>query len=71
MLCGDLDGKAFAREGIHVCVWPSPFPVPLKLSRHCQLAILQYKIKSLMNKNEIKCVSMLGLSHMSRLKLGI
>ena len=29
---------------IHECVWLSPFAVHLRLSQHCQLPILQYKI---------------------------
>ena len=29
---------------IHVCIWLSPFAVHLKLSKHDQLVILQYKI---------------------------
>ena len=38
---GSLGGK-----WIHVYVWLSPFAVHLKLSQHCQSAIVQYKIKS-------------------------
>ena len=38
-------GGEFGRKWIHVCVWLSPFAVHLKLSKHGQLAILQYKIK--------------------------
>ena len=32
-------------NGLHVYVWVSPFAFHLKLSRHCWLAIPQYKIK--------------------------
>ena len=39
-------GGEFGGEWIRVCVWPSPFAVPLKLSQHCESAIPQYKIKS-------------------------
>jgi len=28
-------GGEFGGEWIHVCVWLSPFPIPLKLSQHC------------------------------------
>ena len=28
-------GEGFGGEWIHVCVWLSPFTVPLKLSQHC------------------------------------
>ena len=35
MLCGSLDGRGFGGEGIHVCIWLSPFTVHLKLSQHC------------------------------------
>ena len=50
MLCGSLDGRKFGGEWIHVYVWLSPFAVHLKLSQHCQLATLQYKIKSYLKK---------------------
>ena len=40
-------GREFGREWIRVYVWLSPFAVHLKLSQHCQLAILQYKIRFL------------------------
>ena len=43
---GDLRG-----EWIHVFVWLSVSAVHLKLSQHCESAILQYKTKSL---NKIK-----------------
>ena len=33
-------------ERIHVCVWLNPFAVHQKLSQHCELAKLQYKIQS-------------------------
>ena len=39
-------GGGFGGEGAPVHVWLSPFAVHLKLLQHCQLAILQYKIKS-------------------------
>ena len=54
MLCGSLDGRKFGGEWIHVYVWLSPFAVHLKLSQHCQLATLQYKIKSLKGKKKIE-----------------
>ena len=47
MLRGSLDGREFGGEWVHVYVWLSPFAVHLKLSQHCESAILQYKIKSL------------------------
>ena len=40
-------GGEFGGEWMHVYVWLSHFAVQLKLSQHCSLAILQYKIKSL------------------------
>ena len=40
----------FGGEWIHVYVWPSSFAVHLKLSQHCLLAILQYKIKRFKKK---------------------
>ena len=39
-------GGEFGGEWIHVYAWLSPFAVHLKLSRHCSLTLLQYKIKS-------------------------
>ena len=39
-------GGEFGGEWIHVHVWLSPFAVHLKLSQHCPLATLQYKIKN-------------------------
>ena len=39
-------GGEFGGEWIHVYMWLSPFAVHLKLSQHCSLALLQYKIKS-------------------------
>ena len=39
-------GGQFGGEEIHVCVWLDPFAIHLKVSQHCQSAILQYKIKS-------------------------
>ena len=68
---GTWMGRRLGEKG-YMCVYGQvPSLSPWNYHSNCQLAILQYKIKSLMNKNEIKCVSMLGLSHMSRLKLGI
>ena len=40
-------GGKFVREWIYV--WLSPFTIHLKPSQHCQLVIVQYKIKSLKN----------------------
>ena len=37
-------------EWIHVYVWLSHSAAHLKLSQHCQLALLQYKIKSFLKK---------------------
>ena len=37
-------------EWIHVYVWLNPFAIHLKLSQHCQPAILQYKTKSKLDK---------------------
>ena len=45
-------GGEFEREWIHVYVWLSPFAVHLKISQHCELAIPQYKIKSLRKEND-------------------
>ena len=45
MFCGNLDGRGFGGEWIHVYVWLSPFTVHLKPSQHCYSAIPQYKIK--------------------------
>ena len=45
-------GGEFAGEWIHVFACLSPFAVHLKLPQHCQLAILQYKIKSFKNDNK-------------------
>ena len=42
-------GGEFRGQWIHV--WPSPFAARLKLSQHCYLAILQYKIKSFLKKD--------------------
>ena len=39
-------GGEFGGDWIHVYVWLSPFAAHLKLSQHCLLAKLQYKIKS-------------------------
>ena len=36
----------FGGEWIHVQLWLGPFTVHMKLSQHCKLAVLQYKIKS-------------------------
>ena len=41
------------REWIQVYVWLSPITVHLRLPQHCQLIILQYKIKSLKLKIRI------------------
>ena len=46
VLFGSLDGSGFGGEWKHVYVRLSLFTVHLKLPQHCQLAILQYKIKS-------------------------
>ena len=45
-------GGEFAGEWIHMCIWLGRFAVYLKLSQHCYLAILQYKIKSLNNEKK-------------------
>ena len=47
-------GGGFGGERIHVYARLSPFTVHLKLSRHCQLAISQYKIKSSKEKKKIR-----------------
>ena len=44
-------GGEFWGEWILVYVSPSPFAVYLKLSQHCYLAILQYKIKTFLKKD--------------------
>ena len=43
-------GGGFGGEWIHVYVWLSHFAIHLKLSQHCQPAILQYKTKSKLDK---------------------
>ena len=43
-------GGGFGGEWIHVYVWLSHFAIHLKLSQHCQSAILQYKTKSKLDK---------------------
>ena len=40
-----MEGE-FGGEGMHVCVWLSPFAVQLKPSQHCYSAVRQYKIES-------------------------
>ena len=45
-------GGEFGGERIHVYVWLNRFAVHLKVSQHCWLAILQYKIKSLKEREE-------------------
>ena len=45
MSWGSLDRRGAGGGRIHGCVWLSPSAVHLKLSQHCQLATLQYKIK--------------------------
>ena len=47
-------GGEFGEEWIHVYVWLSPFPVHLKLSQHCSSTVLEYKIKSLIEKVKLK-----------------
>ena len=39
-------GGEFEEKWIRVFVWLSPFAIHQKLSQHCELAILQYKIQS-------------------------
>ena len=46
VLCGSLDGRGVWGRWTHEYAWLSPFVVPLKWLQHCQLARLQYKIKS-------------------------
>ena len=47
-------GGGVGEEWIPADVWLSPFAVHLKQSQHCQLAILQHKIKCLKrNKNKL------------------
>ena len=51
----DIQDGSFCKElQIHVYVWLSPSAVHLKLSQHCSLAMLQYKIKSLIKKTKYK-----------------
>ena len=45
-------GGGVGEEWIPVDVWLSPFAVHLKRSQHCQLAILQHKIKCLKRKKK-------------------
>ena len=49
-------GREFGREWIYVYVRLSPFTVRLKLSQHCQSAMLQYKIKSSKEKKKLSCI---------------
>ena len=44
-------GGEFGGERIHAYVWPSPFPVHLKLSQHCLL--IGYTLKENNNNNKI------------------
>ena len=53
MSYGSLDGKG-VWERMDVYEWQRPFAVHLKLSQHCQSAILQYKIKSFKNNSKIQ-----------------
>ena len=46
-------GGVFGVELMHAYVWWSPFAVHPKLSKHCYLAILQYKIIIFFFKNEV------------------
>ena len=45
ILCAAWMGGGFGGEWIRACVWLSPSAVPLKLPQHCELAVLQYKMK--------------------------
>ena len=42
--------EKFIGKWIHIYLWPSPFVIHLRLLQNCSLAILQYKIKSLIKK---------------------
>ena len=62
-------GGEFGREWIHVYIWLSPFTGHLKLSQHCESAILQWKIKSwkkiqiiIQNNNKCHFISELELT---------
>ena len=57
---------------VRVYVWLSPFTAHLKLSQHCQLAIPQYKIKSLKKwyVKEIPCLLMADVLFGSLLRVG-
>ena len=57
MLCASLDGRGgFGGEWIQVYVWLNPFPVLLRPSQHCYLAIPQYKLFLVLKNNKIgKC----------------
>ena len=59
MLCGSLDERGVWREnGFHICVWLSPFTAHVKLSQHCLLDILQYKINFFFFKKKEKAMSL-------------
>ena len=58
MLCGAWMGGGFQGELIRIHVWLNPVAVHIKLPR---LAIHQYKIKSLKNKETSLVVPWLGL----------
>ena len=45
----------FGGERIQACAWLSSLAVHLKLSEHCWLAVIQYKIKSLKEKFSLMC----------------
>ena len=49
---GSLDGRGVGREWIHVYGWLVSSTVHLKISKHWQLALSQYKIKSLKKKKK-------------------
>ena len=61
MLCTAWMGGMFRGEWIHVCIWLSPFAVHLKLSQHCQSAILQYN-----SFKKKKTTASLDIIHQSR-----
>ena len=47
-------GGVFGGEWIHVCAWLSSFAIHLKLSQHCELAILPKENKKLKKKKVLK-----------------
>ena len=57
-----MEGRGIWGEQIHVYIWLNLFTVHLKLLQHCQLAVPQYKIKSLLKKKKKAMLTALSFS---------